>query len=109
VLGFRVTDSQGRVATSPALTLSVTDPLIVSTTTLSAGVVRSAYSATVSAVGGTGTYTFSASGLPSGLTISTTGLISGTPTVTGTRTVTLRVLDSAGRSAVRSMSMTVTP
>ena len=106
-LRFRVTDSQGRVATSPALTLSVTDPLSVSTTTLAAAAVRSAYSATVAAVGGTGSYTFSATGLPTGLTMSTAGVIAGTPTATGTRTVTVKVIDSAGRSATRSMSLVV--
>ena len=40
---------------------------------------------TMTASGGTGTgYTFSATGLPAGLTMSSSGTISGTPTVSGT-------------------------
>ncbi|MFD1311412.1 M4 family metallopeptidase [Streptomyces kaempferi] len=40
--------------------------------------------------------TYEATGLPDGLTISDTGLISGVPTTTGTSTVTLTVTDSTG-------------
>jgi Putative Ig domain len=43
------------------------------------------------------TLTYHASGLPRGLSIkSSTGLISGTPTSTGTRTVTVKVTDTTG-------------
>jgi len=35
-------------------------------------------------------------------------VISGTPTAAGTRTVTLKVVDSAGRSATRTLSLVVT-
>jgi len=51
------------------------------------------------ASGGNGTYAFSASGLPAGITISTAGVISGTPTTpapAGTATITVT---SAGMSA----------
>ncbi|MFE2138391.1 M4 family metallopeptidase [Streptomyces sp. NPDC059466] len=40
--------------------------------------------------------TYEATGLPDGLSISDTGLISGVPTTTGTSTVTLTVTDSTG-------------
>ena len=107
-LRFRVTDSQGRVATSSALTLSVTDPLSVSTSTLSSAAARVAYRASVAAAGGTGSYTFSATGLPAGLTMSSSGEISGTTTTVGTRTVTVKVVDSAGRTATRALVLVVT-
>jgi uncharacterized repeat protein (TIGR02543 family) len=46
--------------------------------------------------GGTGPYTFTAAGLPAGISISAAGLISGTPTATGTAgTATITVTDSA--------------
>jgi large repetitive protein len=50
--------------------------------------------------------TFSASNLPAGLTISTTGLITGKPTASGTRTVTVSVTDGLA-SASTSFSFKV--
>ncbi|MEV4314924.1 glycoside hydrolase family 6 protein [Actinocrispum sp. NPDC049592] len=57
-----------------------------------------------------GTLAFSATGLPAGLSINaSTGLISGTPTATGTSAVTVTAKDSTGPSATASFSWTVTP
>lgn len=59
-----------------------------------------AYSSQLNAAGGTGPYTFSIINgtLPTGLTLSTSGLISGTPTVhySGAFLVTFQVTDSTG-------------
>jgi len=56
------------------------------------------------------TRTFSATGLPSGLSIkSATGLISGTPTATGTSTVKVSAKDSAGASGSTTFTWTVNP
>ena len=63
-------------------------------------------SATDSASGQTLTYT--ASGLPAGLSISsTTGLISGTPTTAGTSTVTVTATDTTGASGSASFTWTI--
>ena len=60
--------------------------------------------------GGTGgPYTFAATGLPAGLTISTSGTISGTPTVSGTFSYTVTVTDAAGHSGTVNCSVTVAP
>ncbi len=65
-------------------------------------------SKTLVATGGTGTgYTFSATGLPAGLTMSSTGTISGTPTVTGTFNYTVTIKDSAGNTGTLNCSVTV--
>ncbi len=65
-------------------------------------------SATDSASGQTLTY--SASGLPAGLSISSTsGLISGTPTTAGTSSVTVTATDTTGASGSASFSWTINP
>jgi hypothetical protein len=65
-------------------------------------------SATDSASGQTLTY--SASGLPAGLSInSSSGLISGTPTTAGTSSVTVTATDTTGASGSASFSWTINP
>ena len=55
------------------------------------------------------TLTYSASGLPAGLSInSSTGLISGTPTATGTSSVTVTAKDGTGATASASFNWAVT-
>ncbi|NUP47185.1 MAG: hypothetical protein HOW97_07700 [Catenulispora sp.] len=55
-----------------------------------------------------GTLSYTAGGLPAGLSINTsTGLISGTPTATGTSSVTVTATDSTGPSGTASFSWTI--
>jgi phosphatidylinositol-3-phosphatase len=61
----------------------------------------------VSASGGAPPYTWSATGLPPGLAISAAGSISGTPTKSGTSTVTVRAADTASATGSTSFSWTV--
>jgi hypothetical protein len=69
--------------------------LEISTTQLPDAKVNSPYSAQLSATGGTAPYVWSASGeLPAGLTMSSTGVISGTPTSTGQAMLAVTVTDS---------------
>ncbi|GAA1956977.1 putative Ig domain-containing protein [Catenulispora subtropica] len=57
-----------------------------------------------------GTLSYTASGLPAGLSISsTTGRISGTPTASGTSSVTVTATDSTGPSGSASFTWTVNP
>ncbi|MFD4601022.1 M4 family metallopeptidase [Streptomyces sp. NPDC058464] len=51
--------------------------------------------------------TYTATGLPDGLTMSDTGLISGTPTTLGTSDVTITVTDATGASSTVSFSWEV--
>ena len=78
------------------MTITVTGPLAISTASLPDGSAGAPYSTTVAAAGGTQPYTWSATGLPSGLTInSATGEISGTPTATGSSSVHVSVTDAS--------------
>ncbi|MBZ5536275.1 MAG: FG-GAP-like repeat-containing protein [Acidobacteriia bacterium] len=69
-----------------------------------------AYSQALSATGGTGPYTFSvvAGALPQGLVLSTSGVISGTPVVSGINFIfTIAVTDSNGCQASRAYQVDV--
>jgi hypothetical protein len=76
-----------------------------------AGTVGTAYVTTFSAAGGTAPYTFSvASGtLPAGLALSSTGVLSGTPTAAGVSVFSIRAQDSTGATAMGTFSITVNP
>jgi len=107
-----VADSQTTPATdTKALSISVSpQPLIISTTFLPHAVVHVAYSQTLSAAGGVPPYSWgiAAGSLPSGLSLSAaSGAISGTPTATGTTSITFRVTDSQTLPASATKTLAV--
>ena len=106
-----VSDSSSPVQTQSAATSIVTvSALQITTTTLPNGAEGSAYSATLSATGGTPPYTWSlgSGSFPSSLALAaTSGSISGSPTTSGTFTPTVQVTDSANNSATESFSFTI--
>lgn len=73
-------------------------PVNITTVGLDAGVVGTPYSKTLVATGGTLPYIWSRpSGTwPAGISMSSAGVISGTPTTAGSQTVTVRATDSTG-------------
>jgi hypothetical protein len=76
------------------------------------GQINVAYSDQLTVQGGTGpfTWTISAGALPAGVTLNgLTGLISGTPTVSGTFPFTVQVTDASGRTATQALSLTIVP
>jgi hypothetical protein len=88
-------------------------PLTVATTTaLPGGTQGTAYNQTLAAGGGTSPYrwTLLSGSLPAGLTLSTGGVISGTPTGTGTANFTVQVTDSSSpvQTAQATLSITIT-
>jgi hypothetical protein len=84
----------------------------ITTSSLPAGRVDAAYSATLAATGGTAPYSWSvASGnLPTLLSLDgATGTISGRPSEAGTSSFTARVADAASGSATKALSIAVLP
>ncbi|PYU10769.1 MAG: hypothetical protein DMG37_19195, partial [Acidobacteria bacterium] len=90
---------------------NTTMPLAIASTALPNGVVSSPYSQNLSASGGASPYMWSlqSGSLPPGLTLSSSGLISGTPTQAGTFNFTVQVTDSSqpAQSANASESIAV--
>ncbi|HYT39580.1 MAG TPA: Ig-like domain repeat protein, partial [Acidimicrobiia bacterium] len=76
-------------------------PFSITTTSLPAGTVNSPYSATLAATGGKSpsTWALATGTLPPGLTLSSAGVVSGTPTAPVTSTFTVRVTDSTTPTA----------
>jgi len=85
-------------------------PLSVSTSSLADATVGTAYSATLAATGGSGsgyTWAIASGSLPGGLTLSSSGTISGTPIASGTSAFSVQVTDSSSNTAKASLSIQV--
>jgi alpha-tubulin suppressor-like RCC1 family protein len=102
-----ITATAGQVSGVAAVTVNEAD-LAILTTSLADGVVGTPYSETLTASGGDGSYTWSVSTgtLPVGLTLTSGGTISGTPTAEGTKTFTVEVA-SHGLTATRELTITI--
>lgn len=81
----------------------------VSTTSLPNGTEGTAYSQTLAESGGTGPFTWSvmAGELPAGLTLSSGGVLSGTPTAVGTFNFLANVEGASSHAAVQRLSLSV--
>lgn len=77
-------------------------PPTITTVTLPNATQSSAYSTTIAATGGTTPYIWSVltGSLPTGITLSSAGVLSGTPSVNGTFNFTARVTDSTSGTAL---------
>jgi eukaryotic-like serine/threonine-protein kinase len=116
--GMLVVTSPSMATSSPAyysLTCTATKPppppkLSIQTSALPSAQVGTSYSENVVATGGDGNYTWSASDLPPGLSISSGGTISGTPTKGGQYPVSLTVKDEESptpQTATGTVTITV--
>ncbi|MBL8111495.1 MAG: putative Ig domain-containing protein, partial [Acidobacteria bacterium] len=73
------------------------------------GRVGDAYAATISASGGVTPYSFTATGLPPGLSLSTAGALTGTPGTAGVFMVTVVATDAAGCQGFRTYPVRICP
>ncbi len=115
--GVQVTDSTTPTAETAAAQLSITvasatAALAVTTTSLPSATVGVAYSATLGASGGTPPYSWAitSGALPAGLTLSSSGAISGTPSTAGSVSFGVQVTDSTTptpETASAQLSITV--
>jgi hypothetical protein len=96
---------------SATINLTIDCPtLALSPASIASGYRGVAYTQTITSSGGIGPYTYSliAGSLPPGVTLNTTnGVISGTPTATGSYSFTLRSLDSATCSGTRDYILVI--
>ena len=111
-LTFSVSDSSSPVQTKTVSLSLVVAPvaLTITTTSLPGGTSGSSYSNLLAASGGTTPYTWSisAGSLPAGLALgSSTGLISGTPTATGTSSFTVKVTDSSSPALTKTLKLSI--
>ena len=103
--------SAGATATKAlSITIGHPAPSVTTTSPMPNGMVSIAYSETLTATGGDGSYTwamFNSTTLPAGLALNTaTGEISGTPTVADTTNFEVEVT-SAGQTATKALAITV--
>ncbi|MDR2970324.1 MAG: putative Ig domain-containing protein [Bacteroidales bacterium] len=102
----RATNNFGYDTKALSITINGTTP-IITTTTLPNGLLGTAYSQQLTATGTTPiTWTLASGSLPTGLTLSTAGVISGTPTVPGEKTFTVKATNVWGNST-KNLSITI--
>ncbi len=106
----RVVDSAvAPVAATATYTVSIAT-LAINPIQLQGGVMGTVYPATTltsSAAIGAVTYTVDSGALPAGLTLSTAGVLSGTPTAMGTSNFVVRATDAGGQTTTAALTITV--
>ncbi len=105
----KATDTNNCSATA-AYTLAVNcQTITIDNASLPNGTAGAAYNQTITQTGGLApvTFTISAGSLPAGLTLSSAGVLSGTPTVTGTFNFTVLATDKNGCTGSKAFSLTL--
>jgi uncharacterized protein (TIGR03437 family) len=108
----QVTDKAGLTTSANYnLTIKAAGALTLSAPSLADGTVKVPYSATLSASGGNPPYTWSiqSGSLPPGISLSSTGVLSGTPTGFGTSSFTVQAIDGSGATVSAGVSIKINP
>src|ERR1700730_12699684 len=94
-----------------AILASAQSALTITTTALPAGTTGSPYSVLLTASGGTPPYSWSAANLPASFTITSSGILSGTPSANaaGEFSMAVTVTDAASHSATARFLLTINP
>jgi Putative Ig domain/Bacterial Ig domain len=106
----QATDATGAQASQNlSIDIGSSTPVSIRTTSLPNAAANQPYSQGLAATAGTSPYTWSLSGgtLPAGLTLGAGGVISGTPTVSGTFPITVTVTDSGSPATTATQSLTL--
>ena len=105
----KVADANGQ-STTQATSLTINAGVFTTFAAPPAAEINTPYSYTLTAAGGTTPYTWSlnAGSLPAGITISSAGVLAGTPTTAGTYAFTVNVVDQNNGIATASITLVVT-
>ncbi len=105
---IRVTDSTGAFIDRTA-TWTVVDTFFTNQNLLPKATVNVAYSYTMNAIGGSGNYSITSTGLPAGLSVSTAGVISGTPTaaINSNNNIAFTLTDTTNNASVEFFGYTL--
>lgn len=108
VFTAQVQDASQSTATR-TYTVRLSDPLVITTSSLPEATEGRPYQANVAAAGGFPAYAFSLAGgsLPPGMALASDGTISGVPGASGEFSITVRVLDTEGLTADRELTLAV--
>jgi uncharacterized repeat protein (TIGR01451 family) len=104
----KVTDSASLSATE-ATSITVTAGVSATFAAPPSGEINTAYTDTLTAAGGTAPYTWSVSSgsLPTGITLSSAGVLAGTPTTAGNYPFTVKVTDQNGGIATTPITLVI--
>lgn len=108
---IRATDNLGRYS-DKTFTLAITGPPTITTASpLTTGTVGTAYSRTLAATGSTTPYTWSllSGSLPESLSLSTDGVISGTPSAATNASFTVQVVGANGLATNKAFTLVINP
>jgi hypothetical protein len=109
VTDFESTAQTAEMTYSLSVSASTTTTVAITTSSLASGKVGTAYSAGLGASGGTTPYKWSVTSgsLPGGLSLSSAGTISGTPTAAGTSSFTVQLTDSSSPALTATQTFSV--